>query len=302
MNESNFKKQGIAICAFMVLAAVSLSTSCIGKSSRAKEAQVFATAVEIIDQPYGDHDRQKFNIYLPEGRSTETTPVLFLIHGGAWTAGDKEGCKFLIDAISADLPQFAFVSVGYRLVDGKTQTNQFPTQEEDIKACVEYVMDNRAEYGISDRFAIFGSSAGAHLAMLYAYKHGPVSHKPAAVINMVGPANLSNIIEQWMIADNPQKELFCSWVTDALGGTENTELYHSSSPINFITPDSSPTLMLYGEDDQLVLRAQADELDAKLTQNGVKHKYILYPGQGHDLKDVIPDLLKELKDYLNTYL
>jgi acetyl esterase/lipase len=207
-------------------------------------------------------------------------------------------------SIKTDLPQLAFVGVGYRLADGKAMTNQFPSQEEDVKACIEYVMNNRAEYGISDKFAIIGGSAGAHLAMLYAYKYGPGSYQPAGVISWVGPANLSNIHEQLMMTNDPSKNVYDGWFVDAVGGTskEKPELCFTSSPINYITSTSSPTLMLYGEDDTIVPRQQADELDAKLTSIGVKHTYKLYPGQGHGLTDVFPEVIKETVEFLKVYL
>ncbi len=38
---------------------------------------------------YGDHSDQKFDIYLPANR-TLGTKIMVLVHGGGWSAGDKE--------------------------------------------------------------------------------------------------------------------------------------------------------------------------------------------------------------------
>jgi len=198
----------------------------------------------------------------------------------------------------------AFVSIGYRLANGKEMTNQFPTQEEDVKACIEYVLSNRSEYGISGKFATFGGSAGAHLALLYAYKHGTGSYKPAAAVSLVGPTNISSVYEQVLMTDDPNRELFHSLFIDAVGGTqkEKPELCYTSSPINYVTKKSPPTLMIYGEVDTIVPSQQAEELAAKLTECGVKHVYKLYPGQQHDLKGVIEEAIQEVINFLDTYL
>ena len=262
-------------------------------------------AVVLIDQPYGSHEKQKFDIYLPAGRSAESTPVLFLIHGGGFAAGSKSDFSGAIKWFQTSFPQTAYVSVGYRLADGKAKTNQFPAQEEDVKACIEYVLNNRAEYGISEKFVTYGISAGAHLAMLYAYKYGPISYKPVAVVNVVGSTNMSKIAEQVkMIENHPKKEEFLQVFVDAVGGTleEKPELYYTSSAINYVTPDSPPTLILHGTDDLIVPRQQSEELAAKLTEHGVKHTYRLYAGQEHTLKGVRPEVDSETITFLSAYL
>ena len=295
------KNQRLAILVFLVFATVSLSISCAGRSARSKP---FLSAEEMIDQPYGEHDKQKFDIYLPEGRSAESTPVLFVIHGGGWAYGTKSDYNYWIDIIKEDIPHMAFVSVGYRLADGKEMTNQFPAQEEDIKACVEYVMNNRLKYGISDRFVLSGASAGAHLALLQAYKHGSGSYKPAGVVSIIGPANMSNVFEQIMATDDLNKETFFNWFVDAVGGTpeEKPELCYTSSPVNYVASDSPPTLLLYGDIDPIVPRQQADELAAKLTEFGVEHTYRLYPGIGHNVSEVFTDMMKEFVDFIKKCL
>ncbi len=42
----------------------------------------------LMNIAYGDDSLQKMDVYLPANRR-DSTKVLFLIHGGAWTGGDK---------------------------------------------------------------------------------------------------------------------------------------------------------------------------------------------------------------------
>ena len=53
----------------------------------AKDAEAFrADAVGLLDQPYGLRERERFDLFLPEGPAVGT--VVF-IHGGYWVATDK---------------------------------------------------------------------------------------------------------------------------------------------------------------------------------------------------------------------
>ena len=265
---------------------------------------VYQTELTLLDQFYGTDPKQKYDIYLPAGRNMDKTPVLFMIHGGGWAAGDKSDYREQIKGFKALFPHLAFVSVGYRLANGKTGENQFPTQESDVKACIEYVLGKREEYKISEKIGTFGGSAGAHLAMLYAYKYGDVSHKPAAVISLTGPTNMEKLFEQVLLTDDPEKQTYHGWFIDAVGGMpdEKTELCKTSSPVNYVNADSSPTLMLYGADDTIVPFQQPDELDGKLTEFGVPHIYRLYPGEWHDLAGVGEKVLQEVTLFINMYL
>ena len=125
-----------------------------------------------------------------------------------------------------------------------------------------------------------------------------------AVVNLVGPPNLSKIGEQVMMIDQPKREEYFKVFIDAIGGTveEKSELYYTSSPINYVTSNSSPTLMLYGEKDLIVPWQQPAELDAKLTACGVEHTYRLYTGQEHNMRDVKEEVNEEIVTFLNTYL
>lgn len=112
-----------------------------------------------LDVAYGNHERQKLDIYAPENASG--LPVMLYIHGGAWKIGNKR----LVD----NKPQFftsqnwIFVSANYRLLpDGK-----HPTNVQDVASALAWLHDNIEKHGGSaDRIILCGFSAGAHLAAL----------------------------------------------------------------------------------------------------------------------------------------
>jgi len=62
--------------------------------------------------------------------------------------------------------------------------------------------------------------------------------------------------------------------------TANT-LYTQSSPINFISSQSPPTMILHGGTDIVVAPSQSVLLNTRLQTAGVIHQYFFYPTEGH---------------------
>jgi dipeptidyl aminopeptidase/acylaminoacyl peptidase len=63
--------------------------------------------------------------------------------------------------------------------------------------------------------------------------------------------------------------------------TSNPVLYQQSSPINFVSTQSCPTIVLHGGLDPLVSPNQSIALINKLQTMGVVNQYVFYPAEGH---------------------
>jgi acetyl esterase/lipase len=227
-----------------------------------------------LNVAYGSDPKQVMDVYLPANRSTATTKLLFLIHGGSWSGGDKNGFKPYIDSLKNHLPDYAFVNINYRLANA--YSNKFPAQENDVKTALSFVLDKTGEYQISHDVVLLGASAGAHLALLQAYKYAePVKIK--AVVSFFGPSDFKYMYDNPVFPQVPQLlELL-------LGGSpkDNEAVYFGSSPINYVTSQSCPTLLFQGGRDPLVNPKQAELLKAKLEKAGVFNKLVIYPEEGH---------------------
>jgi dipeptidyl aminopeptidase/acylaminoacyl peptidase len=84
----------------------------------------------------------------------------------------------------------------------------------------------------------------------------------------------------------------------------NPDIFFQSSPINFVSESSAPTLLLHGDADELVPLEQAQLLHDKLDQAGVYNKFVVYPGQGHgwigdDLTDSFQQVVSFVKGLEN---
>ncbi len=225
----------------------------------------------IVDTSYGADARHKMDAYLPAGRTGATKSVI-LIHGGGWTEGSKDDLAPLIAALRLQMPAFAFFTINYRLA--ANGSHLFPAQETDVNDAIDFIVANKNAFSISEKLVLVGLSAGGHLAALHAYKNDE-SHHVKAVVDFFGPTELHQLWNQGIVQ---QLILY-----NATGKTydENPAVYNNSSPVNFVTSQSPPTIILQGGQDELVPPAQANLLRDKLNEKGVVNELVFYPNEGH---------------------
>jgi acetyl esterase/lipase len=203
-----------------------------------------------------------------------------MIHGGAWIAGDKADYAANIDSLKKRLPDYAIFNINYRLAlpGFPTSTNVFPTQENDVKAAIDFIYSNRATFLISDKFVLLGASAGGHLSLLQAYKYQ--TPKIKAVIDYCGPTDMVA-----MYNDYPAGSANQLGIGILMSGTpaSNAALYASSSPLTYATTaNACPAIIFQGSADLIVnATTQSLALKNKLTTAGVANQYYLYAGLGH---------------------
>ncbi|MET0636454.1 MAG: alpha/beta hydrolase [Chitinophagaceae bacterium] len=242
---------------------------------------------------YGTDSRQKMDLYLPAGRSLDSTRVIILIHGGAWVDGDKADFTQYVNLLRQQFPGYAIFNLNYRLAT--EGVNLFPTQENDVESAVNFIYDHRDEYQVSGNFVYLGASAGAHLALLQGYKHISVV-RPTAIIDLFGPTELKSLYNAAPVASTLLGKL--------LGGTPtaNPGAYEQSSPLFFVNSLSTPTLLLHGGMDAVVPVSQSQTLRDKLIDAGVANDYIFYPNEGHGWTGPnLTDTFQKVADFLRAH-
>lgn len=117
------------------------------------------------DLRYGDHPRQRFDVYLPE-TSVKAAPVLLMVHGGAWAKGDKALRSVVENKVARWVPRgLILVSTNYRLLPD-TKPDE---QARDVAGALAVAQDMAAGWGGDPaKFVLIGHSAGAHLVSLLA--------------------------------------------------------------------------------------------------------------------------------------
>ena len=245
---------------------------------------------------YGTDPQQKMDVYLPGDRSVDSTKVMVLIHGGGWNTGDKSDFDIFVDTLNKRDPSYAIFNINYRLAN---PPNLFPAQELDVKAAIEFIVNKSPEYNISNKIVLVGASAGAHLALLQAYKY-PSPVKVKAVVDFFAPTELVSLYT------NPPNPLVPALLQSVTGYTpsSNPAIYQQSSPVNFVTSQSPPTIILQGALDIVVSPSQSILLKNELLAKGVPCEYTLYPTEGHgwfgaNLTDSFNRILAFLAVYVN---
>ncbi len=261
----------------LIFLSVTLIISC--KKDGGEMTDNPGVAKKMLNVAYGIDSLQKMDIYLPAGRSATTTKVLAVVHGGSWNSGDKKDLQFVVDSLQKYMPDYAIFNINYRLAT-PTGGNVFPTQENDVKAALKFIYDNRSAYACNtDKAAILGQSAGGQLAMLAAYNNNtPVKFK--AVVNISGVANFAELMAYFTAVD-PNTALKLAVL---LGGTpaSNPAGYASASPVTYVTAQSPATIIFHGTTDVVVPFTQSSSLAAALSMKGVKNTFVTFQGVGHD--------------------
>lgn len=221
------------------------------------EATVLAT-----DLPFADGDRMKLDIYGPKD-AKGPAPVVMFIYGGAWKSGARKDYQFVGHALAAN--GFVVVIPDYRLYPEVI----FPSFLEDNARAVKWIEDNIAGYGgDTSRFFIAGHSAGAYNAVmlglersfLNAYK---VTMPVKAIAAVSGPYD------------------FYPFEYDEVRNTFGVDNPEGTQPINLVTPDKPPMLLVSGRSDPIVRVQNTEHLAEKLQAAGnwVTTKY--YDNIGH---------------------
>ena len=256
----------ILFCCTLVFASCQKETN--SSSNDSVPAETFTNV------SYGTDPAQKMDIYLPAGRTTDTTKMIILVHGGAWLEGDKSDFSSYVTVLKQRLPGYAVVNINYRLASAAG--NFFPTQENDMKAAINFLVDKSNQYLISQKIVLLGASAGAHMTLLQAYKYS--TPKISAVVNFFGPTDMTSLYNSSSSNIKLALQLL-------LGGTPttNSSMYQQSSPVNFIDAQDPPTIIFHGDMDMIVNVSQSTLLKDKLQTAGVINQLTIYPGLGHDV-------------------
>ncbi len=234
---------------------------------------------------YANPDGQHLQLNLARPKHlTGALPAVLCIHGGGFRAGHRDGNN----ALCLKLAQRGFVAatVSYRLAP----KYQFPAAVHDVKAAVRWLRANAAKYQIDpERIGVTGDSAGGHLAQFLGVTAGVdefegdgenagQSSRVACVVNRYGPSDFTKSYDQSVDAAEVLP-LF-------LGGDLRTALrqHIRSSPLNWVTPDASPTLILHGTEDKYVAYDQGVWLRDRLQACGVEVELVTFAGAGHGFK------------------
>ncbi|MFK8112140.1 MAG: alpha/beta hydrolase fold domain-containing protein [Rubripirellula sp.] len=265
-----------------------LGLFCVTLPLPAQEA-ANAKVVRDIEYAHRDGGALKLDLYLPKDPSPPVPCVVF-VHGGGWKNGDKKSgqknAAWLTDQ------GFAVASINYRLTD----VARWPAQINDCYDAVRWVRQNAKQYGIApDSIGAFGTSAGAHLAILMGTRKCPepesVSSKVQAVCDWFGPSELLSMPPNNVGDGRTEVDIAKSNGALLLGSTvrDVPSLAKDASGIDHVSSDDADFLIMHGADDPGVPVPQSTDLHARLVQAGVPSELKIIPGAKHGGKEFHTD-------------
>ncbi|MGE3819900.1 MAG: alpha/beta hydrolase [Isosphaeraceae bacterium] len=179
--------------------------------------------------PEADPVKQRLDVYLPKGKTD--FPVLFFVHGGAWSSGDRKlyaplGRLFARNGVGT-------VVISYRL----TPKVQHPGHIEDVARAFAWTHRNIARHGgRPDQIFVTGQSAGGHLAALLATNEDYLKAEGLSVKTIKGVMPVSGV---YVFPPGRLTRV----IGEAPGARE------SASPLGHVTGKEPPFLILYAEND-----------------------------------------------------
>ena len=245
-----------------------------------------------LDVSYGPLPEHMLDIYLPDGTGTPF-PTLMYIHGGGWIMGDRRMCA--LDSVIGLLEcGWAVLSIDYRLAP----KIMFPENVFDVKAALAWIYAHGENYGLDrTRVAVAGDSAGGHLSLMAGFTQnrgeysGPVKTPLAeikAVVSLYGPTDMGVNFKQSFSESGvktlpPTPGVEERDINNLAFGTKNWPLLSLNSPINLVTEDSPPVLLLHGQQDAVVPYQQSVILKKRMDEicEQERAKMIIYPDRNH---------------------
>lgn len=203
-------------------------------------------------------------------------------------AGDKNHPEPVAQMIKHG---YAVASINYRL----TNRIAHPAQIYDCKAAVRYLRANAQRYGLDpNRIGVWGTSAGGHLAALLGSSgdvkelegdlgNAEQSSRVQAVVDWCGPSDLVSIASQAKPNSKINFRAPGNPVHALMGNDASPASYLAASPVQYVSKDDPPFLIIHAKDDDVVPFEQSVELITLLNKIGVECVGVIPSGGGHAL-------------------
>jgi acetyl esterase/lipase len=237
---------------------------------------------------YGAEPRQVLDVYRPAA-PLPSAPVVVFFYGGGWRSGDRGNYEFVASALTE--AGITVVIPDYRLYPDVT----FPAFVEDAAAAVSWSARNADRLGVStDAIFLMGHSAGAHIASLVALDPSYLARDSETDVS----------IRAWVGLSGPYDFLPIEWsyLQDVFPEPNREQ----SQPVNFVTPDAPPALLIHGAGDRTVRIENSHSLLKRLRDEGVAARLKTYEDVGHvgvvlalaPPLDFVADTLKDSRDFI----
>jgi acetyl esterase/lipase len=220
---------------------------------------------------------------------------IIFIGGSGWNAPLGYSAAPLKESVQVQMYVPSLTQAGYTvfvITHRTTPTFRYPAPIEDAQRAVRFIRHYAARYGVdAARIGGSGGSSGAHLVTMLATLDGngdpddpdPVNRESAKLQCVVARAAPTDLLRASPTDSADRLALF-------LGGavaesTPKTSIEYrtawAASPINHVSKDDPPVLLVHGDADRTVPFRQSEAMEAALRHVGVPTRLIRIEGGGH---------------------
>lgn len=239
------------------------------------------------DLAYGSAARNVLDLFLPDG--VQNPPLVLYIHGGAWFRGDKAQVEDYGRRERMLEAGLAVATMNHRW----SQQATWPAQGNDVEAAIGFLRENQGRFGYDmSRFAVWGQSSGAHLALWAAVLDArDPSLDVDAVVSWFAPSNLYMLWQDRLddtVPGGNEREPNPTPESQLLGldALQNPDASDAASPevqarLLGDGQELAPLLLVHGTMDPRVSPLQSERVLQTVTAQGAQAELLLVPGGNH---------------------
>lgn len=219
-------------------------------------------------------------------------PLLVSNRGGNRNFGYLSACYLRMkQAFAETIPGAILVASQFRGSHGSDGEDEFGGKDvDDVINLIEWT--KKAKFIDPERHYLAGWSRGGMMSYLLLKRQ--IKFKAAAIV--AGTADLINMEKvRPEMASGVHQELIPNYSTQRIKVLKERSAIYWPEKINI------PLLIIHGSDDWRVSVKDSRKMDQLLTKHKKVHKYIEYPGEGHDLDNKYWDALDEIEAWFKLY-
>lgn len=210
---------------------------------------------------------------------------VLLVHGGSYQRGDRSQLRGY--GIALGRAGYTCLACEYRLSGEAT----WPAQIDDVHTALAYLHDHAESLGVNrGRIAVSGNSAGGHLALLAA----GLGERPVAAV-----AAFYSAVD--FLGEDARAKGAPDALTFLLGADVSESRLASISPVNHVRADFPPTLLVTGNQDELIHWRESLKMYQALTDAGAPAELHIFNGAPHAF-DLSPTLGRQCVGLLTLFL
>ena len=197
------------------------------------------------DVAYGPSPENRLDILQPRWGKDSDRPAVVVFHGGGWAGGNRDD---MVDRVCR-----RYLEQGFVVANVEYRKGAIPAAVDDAILALQWFSRNAPAYGANrSKIVVTGESAGAHLALMSAFRSDAAV---AAVVNFYGVSDLTPLSDRPAI-----RAVLPSGAAESAAKT--------LSPVEYVRRGLPPVLSIHGTADALIPMEQTSLLTRAIQNAG----------------------------------